>query len=153
MNYYIAYDPALPPSGRTKTKYVDRSAIIVLGTDSKENWYIVKIYANRDTPSKNRELLLNLAKKYKPHKVWMETIAAQRAMYMEIKDEMKRKDIKFPFEEIHSQSGSKEARIEQLQPLYASGRIYHNKDDKEQIELERELMLFGRTPHDDRSDC
>lgn len=153
MFYYIAYDPALPPSGRTKTKYVDRSAILVLATDSKENWYVVKCYANRDTPAQNRKLLLNLAKKYSPRKVWMETIAAQRGMYLEIKEEMKRSNIRFPLEEIPSHSGSKEARIEQLQPLYASGRVYHNQEDKEQIELERELMLFGRTPHDDRSDC
>jgi predicted phage terminase large subunit-like protein len=151
MNFYIAYDPAMPDRAGKKGK-ADRSAIIVLATDNKENWYVVRVYANRDTPSKNRKLLFNLASKYKVNKVWMETIAAQRAMYMEIKKEMKEKNIKFPFEEIPSQSGSKEARIEQLQPLYESGRIYHNKNDKEIIELERELMLFGRTPHDDRSD-
>ena len=152
MNTYIAYDPAMPDRVGKRGK-ADRSAIIVLATDSKENWYVVRCYANRDTPSKNRELLFNLAKKYKPNKVWMETIAAQRAMYLEIVAEMKNKSIKFPFEEIPSQTGSKEARIEQLQPLYESGRVYHNKKDKEMIELERELLLFGRTSHDDRSDC
>jgi len=152
MNTYIAYDPAMPDRVGKRGK-ADRSAIIVLATDSKENWYVVRCYANRDTPSKNRELLFNLAKKYKPNKVWMETIAAQRAMYLEIVSEMKNKSIKFPFEEIPSQTGSKEARIEQLQPLYESGRVYHNKKDKEMIELERELLLFGRTSHDDRSDC
>ena len=151
MNTYIAYDPAMPDRIGKKGK-ADRSAIIVLATDSKENWYVVKVYANRDTPSKNRQLIYNLAKKYNVNKVWMETIAAQRAMYMEIRNEMKAKNIKFPFEEIPSHSGSKEARIEQLQPLYESGRIYHNKKEKEVVELERELMLFGRTPHDDRSD-
>lgn len=150
MNTYIAYDPAMPDRVGKRNKS-DRSAIIVLATDNKENWYVVKVYANRDTPSKNRQLIFNLAKKYKPNKVWMETIAAQRAMYMEIKEEMRKNSIKFPFDEIPSQSGSKEARIEQLQPLYESGRIYHCKD-KEVIELERELLLFGRTPHDDRSD-
>ena len=150
-NYYIAYDPAMPPSGRTKIKKVDRSAIIVLATDSKENWYVVKVFANRDTPSDNRKLLINLMKKYKPHVTWMETIAAQRAMYLEIKDFMKLNSIKSPFREIPSHTGSKEGRIEQLQPLYESGRIYHIKG-KEVTELERELMLFGRTPHDDRSD-
>ena len=153
LRYFIAYDPALPPSGRTKIKRVDRSAIIVLATDSNENWHVVKIIANRETPAKNRELLFNLAKKYKPQVVWMETIAAQRAMYLEIKLEMKRQNIKFPFREIPSHSGSKEARIEQLQPLYESGRILHNKDDAMTSDLERELMLFGRTPHDDISDC
>lgn len=152
-NYYIAYDPAMPPSGRTKVKRVDMSAIIVLATDNKENWYVVRAYANRDTPSKNRELLFRLAKKYNPNVVWMETIAAQRAMYMEIKDEMNRKMIKFPLREIPSHSGSKEARIEQLQPLYEAGRVYHNKEDKVIPDLERELLLFGRTPHDDLSDC
>ena len=151
-NYYIAYDPAMPPSGRTKIKKVDRSAMIVLATDSNKNWYVVKVIANRNTPSENRKLLINLMKKYKPSISWMETIAAQRAMYMEIKDYMKAQYIKFPFREIYSHSGSKEGRIEQLQPLYESGRIYHIKSP-EVTELERELLLFGRTPHDDRSDC
>jgi phage terminase large subunit-like protein len=83
----------------------------------------------------------------------METIAAQRGMYLEIRDN-RPKDINLPLREIPSQSGSKEARIEQLQPFYESGRIYHiNKSDQEIIELERELLLFGRTPHDDSSDC
>ena len=153
LRYFIAYDPALPPSGRTKIKRVDKTAMIVLGVDSKENWYVIKILANRETPAKNRELLFNLVKKYSPYIVWMETIAAQRAMYLEIKNEMKRKTIKFPFREIPSHQGSKEARIEQLQPLYESGRIYHNKKDQLTPDLERELMLFGRTPHDDISDA
>jgi len=152
MNVYIAYDPAMPDRVGKRGK-ADRSAIIVLATDSNENWYVVRVYANRDTPSKNRQLLFNLAKKYKPNKVWMETIAAQRAMYLEIRKEMKVKNIKFPFDEIPSQSGTKEARIEQLQPLYESGRVFHKEKDKEVIELERELLLFGRTPHDDRSDA
>ena len=151
MNVYIAYDPAMPERLGKKGK-ADRSAFIVIATDWKQNWYIIRVYANRDTPSKNRTLLFNLVKKYKPNKVWMETIAAQRSMYLEIKEEMKRKEMKFAFEEIPSHSGSKEGRIEQLQPLYEAGRIYHSKSDNEITELERELLLFGRTPHDDRSD-
>ena len=153
LRYFIAYDPAMPPSGRTKFTKVDKSAIIVLGTDDKQDWYVIKIIANRETPSYNRELLFNLAKHYNPQVVWMETIAAQRAMYLEIKDDMKRKQVKFPFREIPSHKGSKEGRIEQLQPLYESGRIYHNKRDSNTPELERELLLFGRTPHDDISDA
>lgn len=152
MNVYIAYDPAMPDRAGQRRR-ADRSAFIVLAVDSNEDWYVVRVIANRDAPSKNRELLFNLVKKYNPKKVWMETIAAQRAMYMEIKEEMKRQNIKFPFEEIPSQSGTKEARIEQLQPLYEAGRVYHRPKDKETIELERELLLFGRTPNDDRSDA
>lgn len=153
--YYIAYDPAQPPSGRTRVKNVDRSAIIVLATDSNEQWYVVKVYANRDTPMENRVLLFNLYKKYNPSDIWIETIAAQRSMYLEIVKYFKDKGVRVPpIREIPSHSGSKESRIEQLQPLYASGRIYHiDKQDKEIMELERELLLFGRTPHDDRSDC
>jgi predicted phage terminase large subunit-like protein len=152
MNTYIAYDPAMPNRVGKRAR-ADRTAMIVLAVDHKEDWYVLKVIANRDTPSNNRKLLYNLVKKYKPKKVWMETIAAQRSMFLEIKDEMKRMDIKFPFEEISTQSGTKEARIEQLQPLYEAGRVFHNKKDKEIIELERELLLFGRTSHDDRSDA
>lgn len=153
--YYIAYDPAQPPSGRTRVKNVDRSAIIVLATDSEQNWYVVKVFANRDTPMENRVLLFNLYKKYNPQSIWIETIAAQRSMYLEIVKYFKDNGIRIPpIQEIPSHSGSKESRIEQLQPLYASGRIYHiDKQDKEIMELERELLLFGRTTHDDRSDC
>ena len=151
MHVYIAYDPALP-NRVGKRQRADRTALVVLATSSNEDWYVVKVIANRDTPSNNRRLLYNLVKKYNPRKVWMETIAAQRAMYLEIREDMKREDIKFPFEEISSHAGTKEARIEQLQPLYESGRVFHNKSDKEQVELERELLLFGRTSHDDRSD-
>lgn len=152
-NYYIAYDPAMPPSGRTRIKKVDRSVMIVLATDSKQNWYVVKVYANRDTPKKNRELMYNLARKYQPKTIWMETISAQRGMYYEMRDN-KPDGLNFPIREIPSHTGSKEARIEQLQPFYESGRIYHvGKTDKEITELERELLLFTRTPHDDRSDC
>jgi len=152
LRYFMAYDPALPPSGRTKLKRVDKSAIIVLATDSSQNWYVVKIVANRESPAKNRELIYNLAAKYNPNVVWMETIAAQRAMYLEIRSEMRTKGIKFPLREIPSHSGSKEARIEQLEPLYESGRIFHNRKDPLTTDLERELLLFGRTPHDDISD-
>ncbi len=151
-NCYIAYDPAMPPSGRTKVSKVDRSCFIVLHTDSKSNWYVSKVIANRETPSANRQLLFSLVRKYRPNCVYMETIAAQRSMYMEIVSDMKRDNIKFVFKEIPSHSGSKEARIEQLQPLYQAGRIYHVGNDTDLGELERELMLFGRTPHDDRSD-
>jgi len=155
VNYYIAYDPALPPSGRTRLKSVDRSAIIVMAVDEHENWYVVRVIANRNTPAENRKLIYSLVKKYNPKKVWIETIAAQRGMYLEIKREMKEKNLKFPLEEIPSHSGSKEARIEQLEPLYQSRRIYHidNLDKEEINELERELLLFTRTPHDDRSDA
>jgi predicted phage terminase large subunit-like protein len=102
---------------------------------------------------KNRELIYNLARKYPFKTIWMETISAQRGMYLELRNN-KPDGVNLPLREIPSHSGSKEARIEQLQPFYESGRIYHvGKDDKEIIELERELLLFGRTPHDDRSDC
>ena len=155
LKYFIFYDPAMPPSGRTKIKKVDYSVLLVLATDYKENWYVVRVIANRDSPFDNRRLLYNLTKKYgrpdNPVMVQMETIAAQRGMYLEIKKEMRVLGLKFPLREIPSHAGSKEARIEQLQPLYESGRIYHNKKDCR--DLEQELLMFGRTPHDDRSDA
>jgi predicted phage terminase large subunit-like protein len=153
--YFIFYDPALPPSGRTRIKKVDYSAILVLATDSSENWYVVEVNANRDTPSDNRELIYKLANKYTYDEqaplVQMETIAAQRGMYLEIKKEMSSKGHKFPLREIPSHIGSKEARIEQLQPLYEAGRIYHCKGQCD--DLEKELIMFGRNSHDDISDC
>ena len=152
-HHHIFYDPAMPPSGRTRKKYVDRSAIIVLSTNDKKEWYVREIHANRDTPSKNRELLLRLSEKYNTPKVFMETIAAQRGMYLEIIDEAKRKGKNIKLREIPSHKGSKEARIEQLQPLYADHKIFHNPDDKNTDILEEELMLFGNTRHDDVSDC
>ena len=151
--HHIFYDPAMPPSGRTRRKQVDRSAIIVLSTNTKKEWYVREIHANRDTPSKNRDLLFRLTEKYNQPTVFMETIAAQRGMYLEIQEDAKRRGKKMKLREIPSHQGSKEARIEQLQPLYYDNMIFHNKDDKNTKMLEEELMLFGNTSHDDVSDC
>ena len=150
VKYFIFYDPAMPPSGRQRVKRVDYSVILVLATDSDENWYVDKIHANRNDPATNRKLIYNLAKKYKNPLVQMETISAQRSMFLEIRDEMRKEGHKFPLREIPSHATGKEARIEQLQPMYEAGRIYHKR--KECPDLERELLLFGRTPHDDISD-
>lgn len=151
--HHIFYDPALPPSGRTKKKNVDRSAIIVVSTNAKKEWYVREIHANRDAPSKNRDLIYKLSEKYNKPTIFMETIAAQRAMFLEIRDEAKRKGKSIILREIPSHKGSKEARIEQLQPLYMDNLIFHNKNDKNTKILEEELMLFGNTSHDDVSDC
>jgi predicted phage terminase large subunit-like protein len=152
-NHHILYDPAMPPSGRTRRKNVDRSAIIVLSTNSKKEWYVREIHANRDTPSKNRDLLFRLSEKYQKPPIFMETIAAQRGMYLEIIEDSKRRGKKINIREIPSHVGSKEARIELLQPIYYDNLIYHNKNDKNTHILEEELLLFGNTNHDDVSDC
>jgi predicted phage terminase large subunit-like protein len=151
--HYILYDPAMPPSGRTRIKAVDKSAIIVLATDSDKNWWVEEVHANRAVPTDNYELIFRLVKKYNKtfRRAYMETIAAQRAMYLNMKDIMKQRGIKFPLEEVPSHKGSKEARIEQLQPLYATNRIKHKKGQCD--ELETELLLFGNTNHDDISDA
>lgn len=151
--HHILYDPALPPSGRTKIKKVDRSAILVVSTNAKKEWYVREIHANRDAPSKNRELIYKLSKRYDRPIIFMETIAAQRAMFLEMRDEAKRKGHSITLREIPSHKGSKEARIEQLQPLYDDHMIFHNENDKNTKILEEELMLFGNTSHDDVSDC
>ena len=149
--YYILYDPAMPPSGRTRIQAVDKSAILVIATDSDKNWWIEEIHANRATPIDNYELIFRLNKKYPIRKVFMETIAAQRSMYLNIISLMKERKIKMPLEEVPSHKGSKEARIEQLQPLYATNSIFHKENQCD--ELEKELLLFGNTPHDDISDA
>lgn len=151
--HHIFYDPAMPPSGRTRKKNVDRSAIIVLSTNHKKQWLIREIHANRDAPSKNRDLLFSLSEKYAKPTIYMETIAAQRGMYLEILEDAKRRNKSIKIREIPSHSGSKEARIEQLQPLYVDNLIFHRRDDKNTHILEEELMLFGNTSHDDVSDC
>ena len=156
MNTMIFYDPAMPISGRTRAKNVDRSCIMVISINYEGHWFIREIYANRDTPSKNRDLLFKLNTKYRKEdfrvKTYMETISAQRAMFLEIKEDMKRRDEVFKLEEIPSHKGSKEARIEQLEPLYIENMIWHKKSDKSTSMLEEELLLFGNTSHDDISD-
>ena len=151
LRYYVAMDMALPPRVGSR-KAPDRTAMVVLGVNPNDDWYVVQVIANRKTPAENRKLLASLMKKYKPYVTWMETIAAQRVAFLEMQTYMKAQYIKFPFREIVGHSTSKEARIEQLQPMYESRRVFHVKGEYID-DLERELMLFGRTPHDDISDA
>jgi len=54
--------------------------------------------------------------------------------------------------ELSPHTRTKDQRIKGLQPLYANGKVLHNKDLVYNIYLEDELLRFPNGKHDDEID-
>jgi hypothetical protein len=77
-------------------------------------------------------------------------VAFQKAMVFFLKEEMKKRCIYLPIQELTTWGRSKIERIEWLQPLYATWVIFHRRS---YLKLESQLLNFPRGAHDDECDA
>lgn len=147
IEYTITVDLAI-----SQKESADKTAIVVLGKSrNKPEWYVVEIIADRLDPLQTIDALFMLYEKYRPIKIGIETTAYQKSMIYFMQEEMRRRQVYLPLQELKS-SNSKEMRIRGLLPLYRAGIIFHINTPKAR-ELEDELLLFPQSPHDDLSDA
>lgn len=146
LEYTIAVDLAI-----SEKEKADRTAITVIGKAvSKPEWYVCEIIADRLDPLQTIDALFMLYEKYRPRKIGIETVAFQKSLLYFIQEEMRRRQVYLPIQELKT-TGSKEMRIRGLLPLYRTGVVLHINTPKAK-ELEEELLLFPQSPHDDISD-
>ena len=121
MNRYILVDPA-----GSKSKQSDYTAMIVVGLSSDENYYILDIVRDKLSLTERIKKLFDLQKKYRPLAIGYEEYAFQSDIQA-IRMEMER--INYRNMNIVPLGGkgkrtSKYGRIEPLQSLFQTGRIY-----------------------------
>ena len=154
--HYMAIDPAF-----SQNRDADKTAFIVVGVDRDNNWYILDIYAKRLSPKETIDMIVNMNQKWHPRVIAIETVAWQKAVAQFMVDEIKQRrisplPIKFVKPETSRSTGlsvPKQYRIESLEPRYASGQIFHNKNLSQNDELEEQLRNFPRNDHDDIIDA
>lgn len=131
----------------------DSTAVVVLGMDHEWKLYVLDYLKGRWKPNEIINNVFEMYSKWKPHNVGMETNGFQRTLKLACEEEMRRKRIYFPIEEIRTgPQQSKENRIKSLEPFYRNGSVSHAAWMKGR-ELEVELQTFPKGKHDDIIDA
>lgn len=140
----------------TVGKRSDSSAIVVVGADGYNQYYILEIDRFKtDKISEYYRRILKLYEKWGFRKIRAEVSAAQIAIVKDLKESYIRPNgLSLAVEEFRPSrwEGSKEERIMAvLEPKYANNQIWHYPSGNCQV-LEEEL-IFMNPPHDDVKDA
>lgn len=150
LNVYTALDAA-----STINKDSDYTAIVVIGIDYENNRYILDIDRFKtDRLSVIEEHVFILFLKWRFRRLRVETVAAQKFIYTQIRDAMRKRNIFFNIDEYKPspRGGNKKERIRAiLEPLYKNGQMFHYRGGNCEV-LEEELVL-EHAPHDDIADA
>lgn len=150
LNRFMAVDPAI-----SEEKSADYSAIIIVGVDEFDNWYILDIFAERCGVERLIGEIFHYANKHKPVEIALEMEAYAKSLQYFMSEEMKRRGQFLPITEVRSTriGNDKEYRIKALEPRYFNGFIYHNKHDPKTRDLEEQLTSFPKQRNDDIMDA
>lgn len=145
-------DPAI-----SQKQEADSTAIVTIWTDIKTNLiYLLEIKKIKEAPDWIIAEVFDTTDKRKgewmSYRMWIEVVAYQKMLALELKKQMRLKDKHFMLEEIRPQ-WEKNSRIRAaLQWRYSSGSILHCKNISNTSWLETELLKFPNWKHDDMID-
>ena len=148
LNVFAAVDFAF-----SVKKLADFTAIVVLGVDANNNYYILDIERFKTDSIKEYYLkILMLHKKWNFRRIRAESTAAQAIIIKDLKDNYIRPNGLNLVIEDERPTANKEDRIHAaLSPRYENLQIYHYQGGNCEI-LESELVLQNPA-HDDVKDC
>ena len=148
LNKFIAIDPAISLSDAA-----DFTAMVTVGVDENGFIYVIDIQRLKVTPSEMIDKIFELDRLYDPIYIGIEDVAFQKTIQYYLSEEMRKRGEYLNVKPVKPNLRTKEARIKGLQPLYANGRILHNKNIKNMKNLEDELLRFPRGKNDDVIDA
>lgn len=131
----------------------DFTAIVVIGVDSKHNYYVLDILRFKTNKiSDFYEKIVLMYSKWNFRKLRAEVTAAQSLIVKDLRDNYIRPNGLVLVIEEHRPLKKKEERIEAaLQPRYSNRQMWHYKGGNAEL-LEEELVLQNPA-HDDIKDC
>lgn len=139
-------DPAI-----SKEKHGNYSAIVTTGVSEFGKKYILQIKRGKWNPFELIDQIFDTYSDFKSNVVGIESVSYQKSLRFYLEDEMKRRDIYMPLDEINPDTRiTKEMKIKGLQPFYERGEIAQKK---EMVELEEELIKFPVCATDDIIDA
>lgn len=148
LNKFVLVDPAI-----SEAKEADYSAMICIGVDSKNCWYILDLWREKVNPKRLIDQIFYWDTKWKPITTAVESTAFQKVLRFFMTDEMKARGHYLPIKELSHTERSKEDRIKGLEPRYEIGTIFHYKKDPMTKYLEDELRHFPHSKNDDFMDA
>lgn len=149
---YLSIDPA-----HSLSRDADYSAFVVAGMFNDRRIRVVDFVRKRVVPSELVSIVFDLVKKWRLHRVGIETFAFQKTLKYEIERRQRETGVFFGIDELRiGRTGSgektinKEERIRSLQPLFEQGLIELRQDMHDLVD---ELLAFPRGKYDDLIDA
>lgn len=138
-------DPAI-----SQKQEADNTAIVTIWLDRRSNnIYVLDVICWKMLPDEIIDNVFKTYLKWKPRRIWIEIVAYQKMLALEIRKQMNIRNIFFVLDEINPQ-WEKQARIRTiLQPRYSNASMFHNNTC---TDLEFELLKFPNWKHDDMAD-
>ena len=144
VNTFLGIDPA----SSTKST-ADYSVTFRLAFDGK-NIYVLPYFRQRVTPLAHAEQIVETVRQDKPTRGQVETVGYQEMLRTYLRQRLEEEDLYLPGLELKfNPRTEKSARLEMLQPFFASGRIWLMDN---MPELEDEFNMYPRGKHDDLLD-
>ena len=153
LTYYISVDLAV-----SEREYADYTAIVVVGVDGSNNWFLVDGYYGRIKPDITIDKIFYYVSKWKPVEVVMEKVAFQLSMKTFIQNEMIKRGKFFNLKMV-SRTKNKLAVFKSFQPIVELGRFWIPEDVIKRFteELLHEMSLITNdsilAKHDDLIDA
>jgi predicted phage terminase large subunit-like protein len=148
LNRFTAIDPAI-----SLEKSADFTSMVTVGVDEFGFIYVLNIERIKVKPKDLIDKIFQVWRTYRPLVMGIEDVAFQKTLQYTLSEEMAERNEYLPIKPIRPNNRTKDQRIRGLQPLYANGRILHNKDVPNISNLEDELLRFPRGKHDDVADA
>jgi len=127
----------------------DRNAVVTVGVTPWGEAIVLDAWAERCTPLQLIEKLFEIKRQFTPRAFGIEDVAYQKAFKWFLRAAAQQEDLYFNIVPIKA-INKKEIRIEGLQPVAATGRLWvHRKH----FELLQEADEFPLGKHDDLIDC
>lgn len=150
---YLTVDPA-----HSLSRDADYSAFVVAGMFQNRKIRVVDYVRRRVIPSDLVDIIFDLVKKWKLHRIGIETFAFQKTLKYEIQRKQRETGKFFSIDELGRRNSggrsepflSKEARIRSLQPYFEQGLIEIRHDMQDMVD---ELLSFPRGKRDDLIDA
>lgn len=117
----------------------------------RENKWNIKAWKAKESPIELIDNLFALNAKFRFNKIGIEKTIYLQAIKPFLDEEMRKRNIFLPIEELQHNQTAKETRIRGILPRYQSGSIYHIKGHCN--DLEEEEIQFPKGIHDDVLDA
>jgi predicted phage terminase large subunit-like protein len=148
INRYTLIDPAI-----SVEQTADYTAMVTVGIDIHKNIYVFDIVRERLKVDGIINAIFAQNERWHPQAIGIEEVGFQRAIRYALKQEEEKRKRYLNVIELKPHTRSKDQRIKALQPLYANGKVLHNRELIFNIYLEDELLRFPRGKHDDVIDA
>ena len=131
--------------------HADYTGIVVVGSDYDDDTYVLQATQHKLSVLDLINKIFSVYEKWKPRIIGIESFAWQKTLSVFIKEEMKRRKLLIPIQELkYDNQRSKEARIMGIQPRVEHREFYLTKD---MHDLKSQMLRFPKAKNDDILDA